>query len=696
MTPPVNHSNSKPPVLPDDSQTPASSGAQAPANAGTPRPRPVAELPSSANAQATEAAKDDSKKTNKPKEESSFGKPGNKRQMGFEVGFGIDGGVNGHRDSTLFPKPYGRVGDLLNFNLRTALLWNVNPHATRFEIGPELNVDVTTGGKGGSNDITYGKVAAGVKFGVDFRRQYHSNVGSGPARLHLSVLPLGVGGGLDTAGGVRVHRNYGYAAKLAIGLNIFTVNVGRLELGGAAQCSTSFIDGNFFNTNDLMCGGSLTFRPSTNPMVTEKETTIEKEVCETYPDQITKTVEEINGAEGVQGLVAQIAEARAKVVKLRASIEGRKVDPLNREAIRDILRQQYIEKELDGLSVQPSSAEDWKNLEARLKEEARREVPDDYDHWAPLGPSEDVQTFVLPGALPKSCKKLGDLLKTVDKVEDDLRAIYNDLNRILNTPLPPRIREIVRETIERVQPNLSEIFFNNDRPKTEDLKALRKAMDAARGSDGKVNFNDSKVRKALETIFRDKKSKTNYVEKMLHDLQETADALNSDAMQAIKLIEVQGHTSLAGKEQHNLDLSQRRADAIREILIGMGVEASRLTAKGYGETNPVNPDEEGFPKGSPERADAAASNRRIQLNVTDGEIERVINSSSSLAPFEYSSSATTVESAAGIVEGPQPKPAVDNDNSSSSIRPRPSPEVDGAEKPKKTKKKNISATVADE
>ncbi len=234
-----------------------------------------------------------------------------------------------------------------------------------------------------------------------------------------------------------------------------------------------------------------------------------------------------------------------------------------------------------------------------------------------------------------------------------------------------------------MQPNLSEIYFNNDRPKSEDLNALRKAMDGARGPDGKVDFNDKKVRKALETIFKDKKSKTDYVAKVLNDLGETANALNSEAMLSIQSIEVQGHTSLAGSDKHNLALSQRRAEAVVEILVGMGVDRNRLVPKGYGETNPVNPEEEGFPKGSPERANAAAENRRIQLSVSDGEFERVINSSSSLAPIEYSTSQTTYESAAAPregkkAEGPQPKPASSNagEGNGPSVRPRPAPQVD--------------------
>lgn len=52
-------------------------------------------------------------------------------------------------------------------------------------------------------------------------------------------------------------------------------------------------------------------------------------------------------------------------------------------------------------------------------------------------------------------------------------------------------------------------------------------------------------------------------------------------------IEIAGHTDNVGTEAHNLKLSQDRANTIRNYLIGKGIKAVRLTAKGYGATKPV-------------------------------------------------------------------------------------------------------------
>ena len=52
-------------------------------------------------------------------------------------------------------------------------------------------------------------------------------------------------------------------------------------------------------------------------------------------------------------------------------------------------------------------------------------------------------------------------------------------------------------------------------------------------------------------------------------------------------IELASHTDCRGKDTYNETLSQKRAESVVKYLIGKGIDAGRLTAKGYGETVPV-------------------------------------------------------------------------------------------------------------
>jgi outer membrane protein OmpA-like peptidoglycan-associated protein len=51
-------------------------------------------------------------------------------------------------------------------------------------------------------------------------------------------------------------------------------------------------------------------------------------------------------------------------------------------------------------------------------------------------------------------------------------------------------------------------------------------------------------------------------------------------------IELQGHTDSQGNDEHNMTLSKNRAKAVMDYLISKGIDKSRLTSEGYGETRP--------------------------------------------------------------------------------------------------------------
>ena len=67
---------------------------------------------------------------------------------------------------------------------------------------------------------------------------------------------------------------------------------------------------------------------------------------------------------------------------------------------------------------------------------------------------------------------------------------------------------------------------------------------------------------------------------------------------------VQGHTDSTGSETHNQSLSERRAEAVMNYLIGRGVDDARINAIGYGESQPV---------ASNESASGRQFNRRVNI-----------------------------------------------------------------------------------
>ena len=71
-------------------------------------------------------------------------------------------------------------------------------------------------------------------------------------------------------------------------------------------------------------------------------------------------------------------------------------------------------------------------------------------------------------------------------------------------------------------------------------------------------------------------------------------------------IEIGGHTDSVGSEERNLDLSQRRAQAVADYFVARGVPGDSLVARGYGEARPRVPNTS---------ARNRARNRRIEFNV---------------------------------------------------------------------------------
>ena len=69
-----------------------------------------------------------------------------------------------------------------------------------------------------------------------------------------------------------------------------------------------------------------------------------------------------------------------------------------------------------------------------------------------------------------------------------------------------------------------------------------------------------------------------------------------------------GHTDSDGDAAHNQELSQRRAESVKQYLVSKGVDASKLMTKGMGETDPI---------ATNQTDNGKFRNRRIEFTVYD-------------------------------------------------------------------------------
>jgi outer membrane protein OmpA-like peptidoglycan-associated protein len=93
-------------------------------------------------------------------------------------------------------------------------------------------------------------------------------------------------------------------------------------------------------------------------------------------------------------------------------------------------------------------------------------------------------------------------------------------------------------------------------------------------------------------------------------LDQSAAALNRNPGSTVA---VKGHADASGSDANNLVLSEARAESVRNALIERGVDASRITAAGYGETMPI---------ASNDTPEGRAENRRVELEIRPQESGR--------------------------------------------------------------------------
>ena len=126
-------------------------------------------------------------------------------------------------------------------------------------------------------------------------------------------------------------------------------------------------------------------------------------------------------------------------------------------------------------------------------------------------------------------------------------------------------------------------------------------VEVSRPSEGEIQ-----VRLVSDILFdHDSSSLRGDSRQTLRDLAETFSRYSD-----INRIEVEGHTDSTGSDDYNLGLSQRRARAVSDFLVGQGVPSARILSRGYGESQP---------KSSNSSAEGRQMNRRVEIKITAQE-----------------------------------------------------------------------------
>ncbi len=137
---------------------------------------------------------------------------------------------------------------------------------------------------------------------------------------------------------------------------------------------------------------------------------------------------------------------------------------------------------------------------------------------------------------------------------------------------------------------------------------------------GSVGLYLDKQAKELEAVAETKRTENGILVNMKNDiLFDTGKSdLKSEAITQLTQVgdivakygddrvRIEGHTDSDGTNEYNQGLSERRADAVRQVLVARGVKAEQISVVGRGEGSPI---------ASNDTSDGKAKNRRVELHI---------------------------------------------------------------------------------
>ncbi|HCD52897.1 MAG TPA: hypothetical protein DEQ34_10640 [Balneolaceae bacterium] len=130
-------------------------------------------------------------------------------------------------------------------------------------------------------------------------------------------------------------------------------------------------------------------------------------------------------------------------------------------------------------------------------------------------------------------------------------------------------------------------------------KEVRKDIQLTEANEG--------ARIVLENIYFDTGS-DNLRSESMQELDRLYDIMAKSTL----VVEIGGHTDNVGSDESNMELSQARAEAVVKYVVDKGISTNRISAKGYGETEP---------RASNETPEGRQENRRVEVKVLSNTLE---------------------------------------------------------------------------
>jgi|GEM_PF-2648429 len=492
----------------------------------------------------------------------------------LSAGASVNGGING---SLIAINPVGTLGDFSYFELAGSLLHDLTDGDVRLRAGGQLSVSVLTGNENTGGSTLY-NATIGPRAELDWRRVYGTGIFAGPSRLNVD-FGIGYGGGATVAETYSLHDQSGLALSLGAALNLLNVTVGDIEFGLDAFVRTTAILGNAFNSPFDTVGGSITIRGAAEHPIQEVNQCTESN----YQERVAFLVEEN------QGLRESYEANRSFLAALQGILEAQGVD---RASLVQSLRVGYGEYLAHRETDPVADAAERERL-------AAERFPDDFDPFH----LPDVAEVTVPEPLPEDCD---DLFALVNHLEDERTDLSHQngvaegtVNGILiRMGITPSAAPHLSRAITRLQ----ELHFITNRPFGDshdrgysangDIVPLDQATTAYLGANAADahGMRESRPLAELEDLYRGIFPRTrdhndgSWYSPSLRALGQIAESLRDPDM-AEATFYIVGNTDSRGDEAHNQGLSERRARAIRDALIMMGVPPERLVAIGRGERN---------------------------------------------------------------------------------------------------------------